>query len=461
MSNAGNPVIAVSAEIAHVSAVTEFVETTAIAMGLGRKEAMALTLASEEVFAYLCASVTLTHDISISCSDGSYYVQLDFLFDAEDIDIGAFNLTAKVSLDDEASLDEMGLLIASRTVDRFCFTQKAGALSKLTLVCNKQYSASSPTELREPADLADYAVLSPENDAIEAFARRVWALSSTQLIPAFFEFPGKVVDMIRSGEFAMGVAQGASRRRSFGTMPDKMQGETGGGIVWTRSDAKTVECFGPYLFGQEAGSEMAADLVDFCISGIARTTAVGLWSRFPASLPPGYFESLGELEMQGSDGSASVVTVSFRQTKDDPGCVVCTDAGLESFLRDKYTQLAFPREIKTDGVCPETRSLRSVIAVDLNRAGVQASTSPRGSYGGQATLRPVLVGSDCAENLAGHLGLLLSEKVGNILFEIDLGESWQASFVPALLANNMQPRVLLPYAGKGDIVVFQLDRARL
>jgi hypothetical protein len=149
----------------------------------------------------------------------------------------------------------------------------------------------------------------------------------------------------------------------------------------------------------------------------------------------------------GADGSTTTVKVSFRQTKDDPGCTVYTDQGIEAFLREKYVEFAFPREVLTDWDRPEVIAHRSVLATDFNRRL------------GQATLQPVLAGGDCTSNIADHLKLLQSENVGNIRFEIDLGERWQASFIPALLANNFKPMVLLPYAGKGDIVVFQLDKS--
>lgn len=431
--SANDSAISVSADMRLVSAVTEFVENTSLRMGLGVREALALTLAAEEVFVYLCTTGLVDNKIDISCGTGFYCVRLNFLFDAANIDIGAFNITAKVAPDDEASLDEMGLLIASRAVDRFCFSQKAGAPAKLTLICDKKYAAGSRGNGAAVPALDEYKIVTPDAEAVRIFSEQVWGLSGIKAIPAFFEFPAKLVDMIQSGEFAMCVALGP-------------QSEAGGGIVWTKSDSKTVECFGPYIFGQPETSDMAAILIDFCLADIARTAAVGLLSRYPADLPAEYFESLGELVIRGNDGSSSTVAISFRQTKDDPGCSVCTDAGIEVFLRDKYSELAFPREIKTDWNHDQPIARRSVLATDLNRSG------------GQAILRPVLAGDDCSENIAGHLNLLQSENVDSILFEMDLGESWQASFVPALLANNFRPGVLLPYAGKGDIVVFQWDR---
>jgi len=51
--------------------------------------------------------------------------------------------------------------------------------------------------------------------------------------------------------------------------------------------------------------------------------------------------------------------------------------------------------------------------------------------------------------------MLLKEKFESILFEMDLGKSWHCYFTPALTRSGFEPRLLLPYAGKGDLVIFQ------
>jgi len=54
-----------------------------------------------------------------------------------------------------------------------------------------------------------------------------------------------------------------------------------------------------------------------------------------------------------------------------------------------------------------------------------------------------------------HLALFHSESMGNIFFEMDLGQPWQALFARGLLTQGFRPGLILPYAGEGDIVVFQ------
>ncbi len=99
--------------------VTSFAETMASALGLGAAEARRLGLAAEEVFAYLTGRSGPESVMHLEAASGGYFVQLTGRFEASGFDPRALNLTAEVDPEDEASLEQMGLLIASRMVDRF------------------------------------------------------------------------------------------------------------------------------------------------------------------------------------------------------------------------------------------------------------------------------------------------------------------------------------------------------
>jgi hypothetical protein len=62
-----------------------------------------------------------------------------------------------------------------------------------------------------------------------------------------------------------------------------------------------------------------------------------------------------------------------------------------------------------------------------------------------------------AQNLSRHVDAFKKEGVSNVLFELDLGISEHALWIPALTEQHFIPRVVLPYAGKGDLVIFQYD----
>jgi hypothetical protein len=72
-----------------------------------------------------------------------------------------------------------------------------------------------------------------------------------------------------------------------------------------------------------------------------------------------------------------------------------------------------------------------------------------------ATLRPIWDGRDAAGNLARHVELLRNEGLTNILGSLDLGEAWQAEMIPAWLDGGFIPRLILPYAGRGDLLLLQ------
>jgi hypothetical protein len=103
-----------------------------------------------------------------------------------------------------------------------------------------------------------------------------------------------------------------------------------------------------------------------------------------------------------------------------------------------------PREIifvKDQG---ETKNPFSVLSVDIERSA------------NKATIRPVRSGNDMEKNLVGHLDLLRNESIRNLFFVMDLGIPWQTEFTHSLLQSGFSPRVVVPYGGEGDQVIFQL-----
>jgi hypothetical protein len=167
-------------------------------------------------------------------------------------------------------------------------------------------------------------------------------------------------------------------------------------------------------------------------------------SRFATpELPKGYFESLGTIDLFGPDGTSRPWSIFYRQLQEDLGCQVWSHPDLEAFLRTEYGRLFFGREIFLTRHEGEVRPSHSVFSVQFDRSHYQA------------TLRAIWDGKDTVDNLSEHVKVLKAEGLPNIFFEIDLSKAWQAALTPALLKNRFRPRILLPYAGEGDVVVFQ------
>lgn len=427
--------LSVNLDRAFLHLATSFVENAAMGFGLERSRALSLTLATEEIYSYLCRVSSPDHWVEIVCTGSVYYVQAEFRFSLEDFNMRAFNLTSTVATDDEESLDEMGLLIASRAVERFEVREESGGGLTLSLIKEKAYPAVTETPNLITKTLPAYEVREPVPEEVKLFCLLVNQHYGKQVIPTFLSYPGKVVDMVKAGALCVLLAAGAD-------------GHLGGGIAWHWPSARLVECFGPFLFGGQQVPAMAPDLIEACLAAIGRTPAVGLINWVPtAELPQEHFEALGRLDLSMPDGARGCQTASFRQMQEDPGDSVWAHAALRDFLAAEYERLVLPREILVVSEGGESKVSFSVLSAQFDRSQ------------SRVTLRPIRPGLDAYENIAGHLRLLRGEIIRNIFFEMDLARPWQADFTPALLGNGFVPRLILPYAGEGDLVLFQAKDA--
>ena len=418
------------ADPAFLPLATAFVEKGAGTFGLGGPEALALTLAAEEIFAYLCQVAAPGKEVCMRCRSGGYYVDQEFVFQAQDFNMRAFNLTASASFDDEPGQEETGLLIASRMVDRFLFFQEETGL-RLILTKERSYPSLSELPVPDSKPLPEFSVRPPDADELKIFVRLVSGHYPSHTIPMSFALPGKVVDMTACGELHAAIAL------------DKV-GHIGGGVVWRWEGTQLVEFYGPYVFNQPAESEMAQVLTDHCIGAIARTDAGGLINRYPTpELPTAYFEPLGSLTLHQRNGDALETEAYYRDLAEDLGLAVWAHSSIQAFLTDQYKQLVFAREIRPVTEEGESSSPFSVISAEFDRAP------------DRVTLRPIWWGSNAEETLAAYVQTLLREELPNIFFQMDLGRSWHCHFTPALMKCGFEPRLILPYAGKGDLVIFQ------
>ncbi|MBI5586062.1 MAG: hypothetical protein HY892_19800 [Deltaproteobacteria bacterium] len=422
--------LTLTADRAYIPLVTGFMEQAAQALGLARKEALALTLAAEELCTYLIRLIGPDQNLEIRCLSGGYYVRADFTFTAQELNLRAFNLTSSVSLEDEASLEEMGLLIASRSVDYFQLHRDHQRLV-LSLIKEKTYPPYEKKENPPPPPAQDHRLKTPGPGEVKWLAELIGEYFSPLEVPGALLYPGKLVDMVESGEFQAALAVGPA-------------GEVAGGILWHWIGEKTVEFLGPYVFPPGSNPERVQALIDFCLAALARTRAVGLINRWSTSdLPWLFFETLGSLTFSEPDGKKKEAVHYFRQVGEDPGSTVWVVPELETFLRGEYRRLVLPRSFHLSRYFGEARPDFSVLAADLDRRRKTV------------TLRPVVSGKDIENNIRQHLRLFQREQIKNIFCELDLGRSGQADFAVPLLSNGFSPRIIIPYGGTGDLLVFQ------
>jgi hypothetical protein len=404
------------------------VEQSALVFGMQGKDALALTLAAEEVFNYLCARTDVKEGMRTVCKNGIYYVQIDFIFPCSNLDLRAFNLAADLDLEDDSQLEEMGLLIAARSVDRLFISDEPGRSMILTLYKEKSYPAIEAQASRTVEERTRFSIKPPDNEDLKSFCRlAVATLGDTGGLPPFMTYPGKFVDMIRSGEYEAALAF------------DERQA-VAGGIVWRARARKTVELYGPYLLAKAEG--MPEALIEHCLEQTGRSEAVGIINRSGAAdLGKQYFEELGTVVNYQTDGLAQKATAYYRQLCEDPGQRIWAPMDLLPYLQSEYQRLFLPRDIRVVSNMGEHSNRHSVFSAELGSK--------------QAILRPLLSGEDAAANLTRHLQLLSREKVLNIFFEMDLGIAWHAGMIPALLEQGFKPCLILPYAGQGDLLLMQ------
>lgn len=411
--------LAVPLQAGLLPVVTGCVEQSAQAFGLRREEAMALTLAVEEVYTFLAAKAATDQVLRITCRPGGYYAEVVCRFASRALPVRALNITAAVSSDDEKSLEEMGFLLAARTVDRLGIDTEGDTMA-IRFVKEKTYPpAADDAPGGFPAKGA-FRAYDGEPELFKQFARRVVAAYGDQA-PPFFRFPGKVVDMASGGEYGAVVLADENRN-------------VGGGIFW-RGGAKMAEAYGPYVFCDRPG--IARDIVEACLRKFARSGAVCL--VIPAATPEApreYFESLGRLN-PAAGGEAL-----YRQLEEDNGSVTFVHPGLAPFVRDTYDRLCLPRQIAEVEYQGEARSPHSAFAARMERAAKQA------------TLSSLWVGEDAAANLGEHVRILRREGIADIYFRLDGGVAEQAMLGPALLEAGFVPRLILPWGGRGDVILF-------
>lgn len=427
-------VLRVDANEEFLPLVVAFSEKASLCLGLGHEEALGLALASEEIFLYLCQKVLRNGgSVELRCSSGGYFVRADFHFEAPLFDMRAFNITTTFSPGEEDQFEDIGLLMASRSVDRFQITENNGQVLRLALIKEKGY----PAVERDPAipvgATATFTIHEPHPEQVKLFSRFTHSLYRNVPLPGFFATPGKVADMVAAGEYSCAVALGED-------------GDVVGGMLWHWMGRRIVRCFGPFVFVRIPEPAMAEALLHHCINAIARTSAVGLVNMYPTpEFPRREFESLGKISFCCEARKAVEVTAWFRLMREDPGSTIWAHPDIEDYLRSEYRRLVLPREVRSARHFGERRSPHSVLSAQFDRRQ------------GRVSVYPIWAGEDAEENIRDHLRLFRREGLPRTFFIMDLGQPWQATFTPGLLANGFRPRMVLPCAGEGDLVFFQYE----
>ncbi len=424
--------LGVQAEPRLLPVLLQFVEQSVLAFGMGRQETLRLVLACEEVFVYLSREVCPGQTLAVESRNGLYCATVTFQFPASELRLRGLNIARPLGTDLDTFSTDAGLVIASRSVDRLTVTSEQGGAVRLAMRVDKEYEQVSPS-LSLPREGGEWTVTEGEQETVKLFASMAAGLSRGIMVPPFLHFPGKVVDMVASGDCRVLLAL------DRGQVPK-------GGILVQPVNEKTVLAYGPYTFRAEEEKEVGGRLLEACIGAVARTRAVGIisvtglseWAR-------AYFEVLGAVPYVEEEGGRRLVTFAYRHLHEDAGLVVWSHPDLVPFLREQHERLFLARDIRITRHLGERRGGASILSAELMRGRREA------------ILRPLWLGDDMAQNVGRHVGLLEGEGFVNLFFEIDLGVPWHAEAIPAVLAARFVPRLILPCAGLSDLLLFQYD----
>jgi len=424
--------IRIPADDRFLPVVMAFVEQSSLVLGLKKTEALRMTLATEELLLHLCGGIIpCEHQIRIRCINKGYFIQTDFSFPGTGFNMQAFNLTATPGTQDPSDFDDMRLILASRSVDRLKIRRNGNQL-RISLIKEKKYPRAS--ELAKPLfPFAgnDFAIRCPSADELKFMAPLTRAFYPELSLPVFFQYPGMLVDMMQSGEYHALIAAGPA-------------GEIGGGMLWHSLSDRTIEAIGPYVFGDSGSDRIAGSLIEACISEAGRTSAIAMICHPPATGQyHEYFEFLGDMDQCSAGGALIRQSSWFRLMHEDMGSVAWAPAEFEAYLRQTYSRLFLPREIRMVTDDGEAQPAHSVLSTQIDRPGSRVD------------LDILWPGADMEDNLQRHLQLFRKEGLRNVVFEIDVGSAWKSAAIPCLLRNGFQPVQILPYAGEGDIILFQ------
>ncbi len=406
----------------------EFADKGARGFGYGDRETAGVALAVEELFSFYAGRAATGSAMEIELEDQGYRLALTLSFRTADPDMRAFNLTWRPSHDSEESLEMLGPMIAARSVSSLRLDFGADERVTLRITRDREYAPAGPVAL-PPADAAKSARLAdPSADDLRHFAAMAVA-SGSPFVPPFLARPGMAADMLAAGRLSAALALGGDW--------------IVGGVLWRPLTETCLELYGPYLFADDPDDRVLTMLLDEAVGRISRTRFRGLVRR--QGKLPGYerfFDFLGELKMAGVDGAAALSTYYYRQLREENGGVAYCGGSLATFLEAQYDRLCLPRQVREGG--GDTRRLRegSVLTVELEY--------PRSL----AIIRPLCAGRDMAANLAAHLDLLRAEGINNFIFELNTGSVEDTAFGEPLEATGFVPRLLIPDAGQGDLVIF-------
>jgi hypothetical protein len=408
-------------------------ENAARVFGLAREKGLRLAMSMEEVLLYLASALPgATVRISLEQAPGA--VSATFSLTTDSLDLSAMNIVAEAEPNEHGHV--LPPVLASRMSDGL-HVFRTGTHIHLTLRQDQVYKRITPAPEQAPLPCTPVRVESTTDiQRITHACARLLGRFPKQELPPWIAIPGKILDRSLAGELQVVVAlDDADRVRAI--------------LFWEYMSEKSVTFSGPWLL--DACDQGIAPLLEHMLLALARTKVSCLFSN-PDGTPAGLDLSTHGFELLATitrteQGRERRIPVWFRQLQEDEGLQVWSHPGCVPFLEATYQRVFLPRSILpvTDVERrPQSQAQdRSLFAAKMNREM------------GEMLLRPLLDGADNAENISRHLRVLRGEGYQRILFRIDLAEGWQAALCGDLLEQGCRPSLVLPLAGRSDVLLLE------
>jgi len=411
--------------------ITQFAEQVVIAYGLSQNDIKRSVLACEDVYTYLTSHSNGISDLTLNIKECGYYIQITFKFSPITIPLQVLNITAISDPGDPKCLAHLEIFIAAHVVDRFILDQNTPDETVVHLIIEKQYPLVSESNLDAlPASLPNLSCTTGTHEEIKQAAIRIIQTYGSHA-PVFCRYPGKILDMIKSGEMQAAVYSDG-------------KGNVAGCILWVEGE-HLIEVHGPYVF--IAGHKPGEELTSFLLESVGRSGLKSLIIRDPLpGVPESWFEKLPLITWNSPKIIQEKLLDScmplYRQLEEDIGATVVVHPDFTQVVSQWYDQMDLPRILISSLPAGEAPDEFTVFAVRIDNNRKIASL----------TLRTV--GTDAPLTLTAHTSHLSKQGISGITYEMDLSNEMEVFLVPVLLKTGFFPSYIIPWGGTGDVLVF-------
>lgn len=416
--------ISFKVEDIYAGLLAQFIEKLSIKNKMGDMETLRLTLAVEELVAYLSSTIE-GEQVQLVMSSLPLGIKLDLAFEVNPEGFRYFNFVVDNSkfLEGDEHMAHLGLLLAAKAVDRYSMDLDNKQLS-ISLIKERSFDTIEAKEYIPSGKPVSHSHKLEKNLGIlEEACAYVMGSYDTSSYESIITKPHKINALVASGDYDYTLAY------------DEI-GKVNGFMYWNKSEESCYEFFGPYTFG-DSKKEVAELLSTQMVEQTAKSNSYFLISeKVTTDIPELLFE-------QADLSHGSYQKVFYRQLKEDMGTAVWCPSQLREFLDDFYDQLLLFREVMDASSLNEEAQAYSVFSVEPDQ--VQS----------QATIVPYIFGADAESNIESHIEVLKREGFNQIRVKFDLHYKWQGYLAGLFFDKGFKPVYIKPQGGKSDVLIMQ------